>query len=47
MTHLNFDLINMIDEQASLINKQKEIITQLLNENAELEALLKEVVKGG
>jgi hypothetical protein len=47
MTHLNFDLINMIDEQTSLINKQKEIITQLLNENAELEALLKEVVKGG
>jgi hypothetical protein len=37
----------MIDDQASLINKQKEIITQLLNENTELEALLKEVVKGG
>jgi|GEM_PF-4087576 len=47
MTHLNFDLIDMIDDQASLINKQKEIITQLLNENAELEALLKAVVKGG
>ena len=47
MTRLNFDLIEMIDDQTSLINKQKEIITQLLNENAELEALLKEVVKGG
>lgn len=46
MTHLNFDLIDMIDDQASLINKQKEIITQLLNENAELEALVSGLLTG-
>jgi len=46
MAHLNFDLIDMIDDQTSLINKQKEIITQLLNENAELEALIAELLSG-
>ena len=41
------ELLAIIEHQGDMIAKQLETIKSLVNENAELEALLKEVVKGG
>jgi len=41
------ELLAIIEHQGDMIAKQLETIKSLVNENAELESLLKEVVKGG
>lgn len=42
-----FDLIEVIEKQNEIINKQSETIIKLLNENAELEAFINELMGGG
>lgn len=39
-----FDLIDLIEQQNQVIKKQSETITNLLNENAEQENLINELL---
>lgn len=40
-----FDLIDLIEEKTKIIKQQSEIIAKLINENAEQENLIKELMK--
>lgn len=38
--NLNYELLNIIDNQENIIIKQKDIIANLINENAEKENMI-------
>lgn len=44
-TETYFDLIELIDKQSKIIKKQSKTITKLLNENAEQENLINELMR--
>lgn len=44
MTKTYFDLIELIEQQEKVIKSQSEVITKLLNENAEQENLINELL---
>lgn len=44
-TNTYFDLIELIDKQSKVIKKQSKTITKLLNENAEQENMINELMR--
>lgn len=44
LTKTYFDLIELIEQQEKVIKSQSEVITKLLNENAEQENLINELL---
>lgn len=44
-TETYFDLIELIDDQNKIIKKQAETITKLLNESAEQENMINELMR--
>ncbi|MEI3605916.1 hypothetical protein SPD48_09460 [Pseudogracilibacillus sp. SE30717A] len=44
-TNTYFDLIELIDKQSNVIKKQSKTITKLLNENAEQENMINELMR--
>lgn len=40
-----FDLIDLIEQQASIIKSQSDVIIELLNENAEKENMINELMR--
>jgi len=44
LTQTYFDLIDLIEQQSNVITKQADTITKLLNDNAEQENMIKELL---
>ncbi|HLR58928.1 MAG TPA: hypothetical protein VK094_00420 [Pseudogracilibacillus sp.] len=42
----SFELLEIIDTQQNIINKQHETLANLVNENVEKEALINELMRG-
>jgi hypothetical protein len=45
LTKAYFDLIDLIEQQEKVIKSQNEVIIKLLNENAEKENMIKEMIR--
>lgn len=45
MMKMHFDLIDLINKQNNIIKQQNEIIINLLNESAEQESLISELLR--
>lgn len=45
LTKTYFDLIELIDQQATVIQSQSQSIVQLLNDNAEQENMINEMMR--